>query len=53
MLDSVVKDGEEAYIRLFDELLKLGSPYIDNFDQADRGTSIQVYQGQNRQVLRQ
>ena len=36
-LDSVVKDGEEAYIRLFDELLKLGGPYIDNFDQADRG----------------
>ena len=35
-LDSVVKDGEEAYIRLFDELLKLGCPYIDNFDQADR-----------------
>ena len=35
-LDSVVKDGEEAYIRLFDELLKLGNPYIDNFDQADR-----------------
>ena len=35
-LDSVVKDGEEAYIRLFDKLLKLGGPYIDNFDQADR-----------------
>ena len=35
-LDSVVKDGEEAYIRLFNELLKLGGPYIDNFDQADR-----------------
>ena len=35
-LDSVVKDGEEVYIRLFDELLKLGGPYIDNFDQADR-----------------
>ena len=35
-LDSVVKDGEELYIRLFDELLKLGGPYIDNFDQADR-----------------
>ena len=35
-LDSVVKDREEAYIRLFDELLKLGSTYIDNFDQADR-----------------
>ena len=35
-LDSVVKDGKEAYIRLFDELLKLGGPYIDNFDQADR-----------------
>ena len=35
-LDSVTKDGEEVYIRLFDELLKLGSPYIDNFDQADR-----------------
>ena len=35
-LDSVVKDGEEAYIRLFNELLKLGNPYIDNFDQADR-----------------
>ena len=35
-LDSVVKDGEEAYIRLFDKLLELGNPYIDNFDQADR-----------------
>ena len=35
-LDSVVKDGEEVYIRLFDKLLELGSPYIDNFDQADR-----------------
>ena len=35
-LDSVVKDGEEAYIRLFNKLLKLGDPYIDNFDQADR-----------------
>ena len=35
-LDSVVKDGEEAYIRLFDKLLELGCPYIDNFDQADR-----------------
>ena len=35
-LDSVVKDGEEAYIRLFDKLLKLGGPYIDNFDQTDR-----------------
>ena len=35
-LDSVVKDGEEAYIRLFNELLKLGGPYTDNFDQADR-----------------
>ena len=35
-LDSVVKDGEQTYIRLFDELLKLGDPYIDNFDQADR-----------------
>ena len=35
-LDSVVKDGKEAYIRLFDKLLELGSPYIDNFDQVDR-----------------
>ena len=35
-LDSVVKDEEEAYIRLFDKLLELGGPYIDNFDQADR-----------------
>ena len=35
-LDSVVKDGKEAHIRLFDKLLELGSPYIDNFDQADR-----------------
>ena len=35
-LDFVVKDGKEAYIRLFDELLKLGGPYIDNFDQAER-----------------
>ena len=35
-LDSVVKEREQAYIRLFNELLKLGDPYIDNFDQADR-----------------
>ena len=35
-LDSVVKDGKEAYIRLFDKLLELGSPYLDDFDQADR-----------------
>ena len=35
-LDSVVKVGEEAYIRLFNKLLELGSPYIDYFDQADR-----------------
>ena len=35
-IDSVVKDGEEAYIRLFNKLMELGSPYIDNFDQADR-----------------
>ena len=34
-LDPVVKDGKEACIRLFDKLLELGSPYIDNFDQAD------------------
>ena len=35
-LDSVVKDGEEVYTRLFDKLLVLGDPYIDNFDQADK-----------------
>ena len=35
-LDSVVKDGEEAYTRLFDKLLVLGDPYIDNFNQADK-----------------
>ena len=35
-LDTVVKEGEQDYIRLFDELLKLGDPYIDNFDQAVR-----------------
>ena len=35
-LDSVVKDGEQAYIRLFNKLMELGSPYIDYFNQADR-----------------
>ena len=35
-LDTVVKDGEAANNRLFDQLLKLGDPYIDNFDQAVR-----------------
>ena len=35
-LDSVVKDGEAAYTKLFDKLLALGHPYIDNFDQADK-----------------
>ena len=32
----VVKDGEAAYTKLFDKLLVLGDPYIDNFDQADK-----------------
>ena len=35
-LESVVKDQEEAYIKLFDRLMELGNPYIDNFNQADR-----------------
>ena len=35
-LESVVKDQEEAYIKLFDKLMELGNPYRDNFDQADR-----------------
>ena len=35
-LESVVKDEEEACIKLFNKLMELGSPYIDNFDQADR-----------------
>ena len=35
-LDSVVKDEEAAYTKLFDKLLVLGDPYIDNFDQADK-----------------
>ena len=34
-LDSVVKDGEEAYIKLFNKLIELSSPYIDNFNQAN------------------
>ena len=32
-LESVVKDQEEAYIKLFDKLMELGNPYIDNFEQ--------------------
>ena len=35
-LDTVVKDEEAAYTKLFDKLLALGDPYIDNFDQADK-----------------
>ena len=35
-LESVVKDQEKAYIKLFDKLMELGNPYIDNFDQADK-----------------
>ena len=35
-LESVVKDQEEVYIKLFDKLMELDNPYIDNFDQADR-----------------
>ena len=35
-LDSVVKDRKEVYIRLFDKLLEVGGPYINNSDQADR-----------------
>ena len=31
-LESVVKDKEEAYIKLFDKLMELGNPYIDNFN---------------------
>ena len=35
-LDSVAEDGEAVYTKLFDKLLVLGDPYIDNFDQADK-----------------
>ena len=35
-LKSVVKDKEQAYIKLFDKLMMLGKPYIDYFNQADR-----------------
>ena len=35
-LDSVVDDRKAAYTKLFDKLLVLGDPYIDNFDQADK-----------------
>ena len=35
-LKSVVKDKEQAYIKLFNKLMMLGEPYIDYFDQADR-----------------
>ena len=31
-----MKDGEEVYIRFFNKLLELGSPYIEYFNQADR-----------------
>ena len=36
LLDLVVKDGEAVYTKLFDKLLVLGDPYIDNFNQADK-----------------
>ena len=35
-LDSVVKDGEAAYTKLFNKLLELGDPHIDNFDRTDK-----------------
>ena len=35
-LESVVKSKEEAYIKLFDKLMELGNPYVDNFNQAER-----------------
>ena len=35
-LESVVKDQEEVYIKLFDKVMEWGNPYIDNFNQADR-----------------
>ena len=50
-LDSVVKDGKEAYIRLFDKLLEVGGPYIDNFDQADREQVFKCIRDKNRQVF--
>ena len=35
-LDTVVENKEQAYITSFDTLQQLGSPHIDNFDQANR-----------------
>ena len=35
-LDSVVKDKEAAYTRLFNKLLELGDPHIDNFKRTDK-----------------
>ena len=35
-LDTVIEQGEQVYITLFDKLQQLGDPHIDNFDQANR-----------------
>ena len=50
-LDSVVKDGEEVYTRLFDKLLVLGNPYIDNFDQADKEQVFKCIRDKTRRFL--
>ena len=39
-LDTVVENKEQAYIMLFDTLQQLGSPHIDNFDQANRSFQL-------------
>ena len=37
-LDTVLKDTDQAYDTLLDELLRIGDPHIDNFPQADKQT---------------
>ena len=50
-LDLVVKDKEQAFIKLFDKLMTLGKPYIDYFNQADREQVFKCIRDKTGRIL--
>ena len=50
-LDTVLKDMDQAYDTLLDELLRVGNPHIENFPQADKQTVMKCIRDRTGRFL--
>ena len=50
-LDTVLKDMDQAYDTLLDELLRVGDPHIENFPQADKQTVMKCIRDRTGRFL--